>query len=82
VAELFRHAVAGDHGTCDVGDAPQIVRGAGGEMVEHNQFRGATAEQYRHLVLQFFARHKKAVFRWPLDGVAERAQSRGMIDIL
>jgi hypothetical protein len=36
---------------------------------------GAAAEQHRHAVAQLLLRHQEAIFGWPLDGVAERADA-------
>ena len=74
-AEPLRHAVARHHRARDVGDAPQVVGGSGGEMLEHRELGGAPAEQDRHLVLQLLAGHQEAVLGRTLNGIAERTDA-------
>ena len=41
-------------------------------MVEEDVFGGAAGEQNRHPVIQFLLGHEEAIFRRPLNGVAQR----------
>ena len=66
LAERLVHAVAGDHAAGDVGDAGQVVGGAGRELAEDELLRRAAAQQHGHLVLELLAviRKRSSVGRW------------------
>ena len=77
MAEAPGHAVAGDHGSGNVGDLGQVVRRTGGQVGKHQPLRSPAAEQYCHLVFQLFAGHQEAIFDGSLDGIAQRAHATG-----
>ena len=76
-ADRVAHAELGDHPACDLGRAVDVVVGAGGRITELELFRGATAEEHRHLVLEFAPRTQQAVLGRQDERVPERATHAG-----
>ena len=75
-AELRGEAVFDDHLAGDGRGLLDIVRGAGGRVMEDDLLGGATAHRIRHLVEQLVARLRVAVLGRHDGRVAERAASR------
>ena len=70
------HRVVVDHRVGDVGDALEVVRGAGGDRAEDDLLGHAAAEQHGHVVEQLLARLQIAVLGRQVQRVAERPPAR------
>ena len=79
------HPVDVDHRLRDVGDALEVVRGAGRDLAEDELLGDAAAEQHGHLVDQLVARLQVAVLVGQVHDVAERlpaGDDRDLVDAL
>ena len=76
------HRVVVDHRARDLGDAREVVGGAGGDRAEHDLLRGAAAEQHGHVVDQLLARLEVAVLLREVERVAQRAPARHDRDLV
>ena len=72
---MLGHAEAGDHVPGDLRGLVDVIRGTRGDLVEHQSFSSAPAEQHGHLVFQFLAGHQEAVLGGTLQGIAEGADA-------
>src|SRR6185437_7438176 len=73
MAEFSYHAVTRRDASRDVGDLLEIISGASGELIEYKRFGRAAAHEYRHLVLEFPARHQEPILGRALDRVTKGA---------
>src|SRR5438270_9290586 len=81
-AELLAHAKAHDHRLRRRRDLLEVVRGAGGDLVEDDLLRGATSERHRHLVHERRPRREIAVLGRQRDRQAERLSARHDRDLV
>ena len=70
------HRVVVDHRVGDLGDALEVVGGAGRDRAEDDLLGDAAAEQHGHVVEQLLARLQVAVLGGQVERVAERAAAR------
>src|SRR5438270_5861170 len=81
-AELLAHAKAHDHRLRRRRDLLEVVRGAGGDLVEDDLLRGAASERHRHLVHERRSRREIAVLGRQRDRQAERLSARHDRDLV